>query len=92
MSKMNWEIIQYNIRDVREQLQEIEDLIDQGTPPSEIEFQIKIEHAFHHLSFAWNIRHVSSKEYGNLSDEDFNAWSKFPKEIEAAKLSPPIES
>jgi hypothetical protein len=82
MPKMNWEIVLYNIRDAREQLQEIERRINDGNPPSEGEFHVQIEHAFHHMCFAWNIRRVSSKRYANLSTADFDEWSKFPAEIE----------
>jgi hypothetical protein len=49
---------------------------------SEEEFQIGLEHAYHHLNFAWNIRHISMEDYRNLSDKQFNEWSKFPVGIE----------
>jgi len=44
------------------------------------------EHAYHHLNFAWNIRHSPRKDYTNLTDRDFNRWSKYPMEIEEYKL------
>lgn len=85
MPKLNWEIILSNINDAREQLEEIEKLIEEKKL-SEVAFQIKLEHAFHHLNFAWNIRHLPSKSYRKMSDEDFNEWSKFPEEIEIYKI------
>lgn len=86
MSKLNWQIILSNIIEAREQLQEIERLVEDGTQPSKGEFQVMLEHCFHHLSFAWNVRKVSIEKYANLSDKDFNKWSKIPKEIEPLKI------
>src|SRR5947208_3430788 len=52
MKKLNWEIIMYNITDAREQLQNIEEKIKNGMKISEPEFEIMLEHAYHHLNFA----------------------------------------
>jgi len=83
---LNWTIILYNIREAREQLEEIEARVKTGEKVDEIEFQIMIEHAYHHLNFAWNVRHASTRKYANLTDEDFDLWSKFPKEIKASRI------
>ena len=85
MPRLNRKIILYNIREAREQLENIEKLLEEKSL-SEIDFQIKLEHAYHHLNFAWNIRHEPTKNYVNLSNENFNKWSKFPKEIKSYKL------
>lgn len=45
-----------------------------------------LAHAYHHLNFAWNVRHEKSSSYEHLTDEQFNRWSKFPKEIEPYKV------
>ena len=81
MPRLNRDNVLYNIRDAREELQRIEKLLEDENV-SEIELQALLEHAYHHLNFAWNCRHVSDNRYKNLSDEDFNEWSKFPKDIE----------
>jgi D-hexose-6-phosphate mutarotase len=85
MPRLNWKNILYNIKETREQLEEIERLAAEKNL-SETELQIKLEHAYHHLNVAWNSRHSPSKRYTEMSDEDFNEWSKFPAEIEAYKL------
>lgn len=87
MPKLNWKIVLYNVREAREQLEEIENYIAQQKTLSEAELHIKLEHAYHHLNFAWNIRRKSSKSYAELSDEDFNEWSKFPKEMKPSKIN-----
>lgn len=82
---MNNEIILYNIKEAREQLEEIEELlIDENL--SEINFETQLEHTYHHLNFAWNIRHSSTEEYKEMSEDNFKKWSKFPKEIKPSKV------
>ena len=83
---MNWEIILYNLKEAREHLEEIEKLVAEENPPSEIDFQTKLEHCYHHLNFAWNIRHSSTKKYAKMSDDNFNKWSKFPKKMKPYKV------
>ncbi|HEX8738263.1 MAG TPA: hypothetical protein VF721_23210 [Pyrinomonadaceae bacterium] len=85
MPRLNRKNILYNISEAREQLEEIEKLFEEKNL-SEIELQIKLEHAYHHLNVAWNTRYSTSKRYTKMSDEDFNEWSKFPAEIEAYKV------
>ena len=80
--RLNWKVILHNIAEAREQLERIEALRKEGQKVSEVELQIWLEHAYHHMNFAWNIRHAPTRAYTKLRDEDFNRWSKFPKEIE----------
>ena len=89
MKRLNWQIILSNIAEAREQLQQIEARASNGEKISEAEFQILLEHVYHHLNFAWQIRHTPTKRYANLSDEDFHLWSKYPKEIKAYRLEKP---
>ena len=86
MRKLNWEIILSNLAEAREQLDEIELRVRKGESPAEGEFQVMLEHAYHHLNFAWNIRHVSTKRYAQLTDDEFNQWGKFPKDLEESKI------
>ena len=86
MKKLNWEIIAGNIAEAREQLEAIESSAKAGEPPSEIEFRQMLEHAYHHLNFAWNARRVKSERYRSLTDEEFNKWGGFPKRMKAYKI------
>ena len=86
MPRLNWKIILSNIAEARDQLEQIDARAKNGKKPTEGELQIMLEHAYHHLNFAWNIRHLPSKRYGKLSDAEFNRWGKFPKEIEEWKI------
>jgi len=85
MPLMPWEAIVSNIAEAREQLQEIESRIAAGDPPDDVEFQIMMQHAYHHLNFAWNMRNHPLERYAKLSDEDFNSWGRFPNDLEFDK-------
>jgi hypothetical protein len=86
MRKLNWEIVLSNLAEAREQLEEIELRVKAGNPPAEREFQIMLEHAYHHLNFAWNARRVTTERYSRLTEDEFNRWSKFPKELEESQI------
>ncbi len=81
MPKMNWKIIAGDIKEAREQLEEIERRIARTDRPSEGELLIMFEHAYHHLNVAWNARAITTKRYANLTDIEFNKWSQYPKDI-----------
>ena len=71
------EIILQNIAEAREQLEAIEkSLLDPDY--DECELRIELEHAYHHLNYAWNIRNESDTAVGRHSDENFAKWSKYP--------------
>jgi hypothetical protein len=82
MKRLNWKVIKNNISEARQELEEIESLIGSGELPEEGELQIMVEHAYHHINFAWNARSMSAKRYANLTDEDFNSYGKFPTDVE----------
>lgn len=75
---MNRQIIESNIREAREQLERIEQSVAAGKRLSEGEFLVMIQHAYHHLNFAWNARNVSTSRYSKLSDKEFNEWGRYP--------------
>lgn len=79
---MNREIITSNIREAREQLEEIERQFSSSDTPGEAEFFVMLQHAYHHLNVAWNARAVATERYASMSDEDFNAWGKFPPTLD----------
>ena len=86
MKNLNWEIIKINIAEAREELKGIEAQIESGELLDEVEYQIKMEHVYHHLNFAWNARNISIDRYVNLTDKDFNKFGKFPEDIELAEI------
>jgi len=86
MRKLNWEIILSNLAEARQQLEKIELQVKTGEAPAEGEFQVMLEHTYHHLNFAWNLRRISTTKYARLTDEEFNQSGKFPKDLEEWKI------
>ena len=73
---MNRQIIESNIKEAREQLEEIEKRLSANL--SEGELLVMLQHAYHHLNFAWNAKKVSNSRYAKMSEEEFNEWGKYP--------------
>lgn len=71
------DIILANISEAREQLEAIEkSLVDPEY--EEVELKLDLEHAYHHLNYAWNVRNESDEALSKHSAPDFIKWSKFP--------------
>ena len=86
MARINRKRMLRDVTEAREQLQQIEDLLSSEAPVSEVELQILFEHAYHHLNWAWNTRSVLKSRYDALTDRDFNAWAKVPKDLEPLQI------
>jgi hypothetical protein len=78
---LNVEIIEGNLLEAIEELKKIRARALNGEL-NEGEFQVGLCHAYHHLNFAWNIRHVETSRYAHLTQADFDRWGKYPPEIE----------
>ncbi len=76
----NKDLITDNIQEAREQLEAIEKQLQNDSEYDEVELRIELEHAYHHLNFAWNIRNEDDEKLETFSNEDFQKWSKFPKD------------
>ena len=85
MAELNFDFIVNNLRDVREQIDELVKLAEAGDL-DDVNFELKMEHAYHHLNFAWNIRHVPPDRASRCVAEDFNDWSMFPSDLEIYKI------
>ena len=66
------------MKEAREELQELETRIASSKKPAEVELELSLRHAYHHLNTAWNVRHTETAKYRNLADSDFKKWGKFP--------------
>ena len=71
-------LIASNIEEAKEQLEEILKDIEEDKEYSEVELQIALEHAYHHLNYAWNIRNIEEARAEACSKSDYKAWSKYP--------------
>lgn len=88
MSRLNRELILSNLAEAREELERIEALVGvEGGRLSEGELSVMFGHAYHHINFAWNARRAPMKKYRNMKDEDFDAWGRFPADLELPTLA-----
>lgn len=78
MKRLNWKVALSNIQEAREALEKLESQITSSKKTTEVEFELSIRHAYHHLNTAWNARHAETAKYRNMTDEDFKAWGLFP--------------
>lgn len=83
---LNWEIILTNIKEARKELQKLEKEIKAVERPTELNLELSLRHAYHHINSAWNIRHKSSEEYAKMSDADFKKWGRFPKGLDSLEF------
>jgi len=74
----NKELIRLNIEEAKEELESLLSNLASDPEYTEGEFQIALEHAYHHLNYAWHIRKVDEDRAGACSQEDFVKWSKYP--------------
>jgi hypothetical protein len=79
---MNWKAILSNLKEAGEQIDDLVSSIESGDPPNEEAFQIFLRHAYHHLNFAWNVRHVDADRYSSMTDTDFEEWGKYSSDVE----------
>jgi hypothetical protein len=78
---LNYKIIRSNIEEAIEELQKLGNRLGDGALVEE-ELQIGLGHAYHHLNVAWNVRRVSTRAYANMTQELFQQWRAYPKDIE----------
>ena len=81
MKKLNWQIIKSNISEAKQELEKLESQIESGKKPDLVELQISLQHAYHHINFAWNVRNKTLKEYQKFTDKDFKKFGKYPIDI-----------
>ncbi len=86
MENLNWQIILSNIREAREELQELENLINSSEQPVEIELELSLRHAYHHMNSAWNIRNIETEKYTNITEAEFKAWGTFPLGFDSLEI------
>ena len=79
--RLNWKIIASNVREAREELESLEKIVQDGKARSEIALQISLQHAYHHLNFAWHVRRQETERYAHQTKRDFKRWGRFPADI-----------
>ena len=57
-------------------------------PFTEMTLYVSLDHAYHHLNWAWNIRRIQEERILKCDEKDFKIWSNFPKTMLFAGLWP----
>jgi hypothetical protein len=57
-------------------------------PFNEMALFIRMEHAYHHLNWAWNCRRTLEERVWNFSTRAFDKWTRFPAATVFADLWP----
>ncbi len=76
--RLNRICMHYDLLEAIEELRDIVKQLKHNPRFSEIDLQVKLSHAYHHLNYTWNSRFSTIKEYRDLTDANFNKWSKYP--------------
>ena len=76
--RLNRKCIRSDILEAVDELKTIAEKLQKDPRFEEIGFQTQLNHAYHHLNYAWNSRFSTKKEYVDLTDARFNKWSKYP--------------
>ena len=61
---------------------------DKRHPFTEMSLHVSLDHAYHHLNFAWNIRRTPEKREQRFTERNFKRWSCFPRTRDFADLWP----
>ena len=79
---MNKEYIKFNLSEAVEQLKKTLERMDNDKKYSEIEYELDMEHAYHHLNHAWNARNEPTEKTKKCEQSDFDKWRQFPTDID----------
>src|SRR4026208_1182944 len=82
MVELTSENITHNLEDALDGLQKLNQRISSGKITDEIEFQIAMQHIYHHLNFAWNTRYDPIENHIDLTQEQFVKRGRFPEDLE----------
>jgi len=78
---LNLEIIGSNLSEAIKELHGLRDHASNGEL-TEAGLQVGLAHAYHHLNFAWHIRHVSTAQYAKLTKAQFDRWGRYPSDLD----------
>ena len=79
---MQKDYILFHLNEAKEALDEIINDLKSNSEYDTPEFEVDIQHLYHHINTAWNSKFASNKEIEECSGEDFNKWRDFPTDIE----------
>ena len=61
---------------------------EKSNPFGEMSLFVRLEHAYHHLNWAWNCRRTPEARVWHFTDSDADRWNRFPDTVAFADLWP----
>jgi hypothetical protein len=71
----------WQLREAEEELMRTIAAIERNPEYKLEEFEVAMQHLYHHLNTAWNTRSETSDRTASSSDEDFYRWRQFPSDL-----------
>ena len=74
----------FNLNEAKEEIDSIIKELEEDPECSDGNLQVGFAHLYHHINFAWNIRHLDNEKQDRVSfltDDEFHEWSQFPQDI-----------
>ncbi len=78
---MNRDHTLFHLREAAEELQRTIGAMEASSEYDYGEFWVSMQHLYHHLNTAWNARDESPERVAASSDEDFERWRQFPRDL-----------
>lgn len=78
---MNREYTLFHLREALEELTRTVEEMELNPEFGAGEFSVAMEHLYHHLNTAWNARAATQAEATVCSEENYQRWRQFPKDI-----------
>jgi len=75
---MKKEMILSSLREAKDELDRLIDEIEKDSDFSFDGYYVGVQHIYHHLNTAWNIRNESEETIEGCSENDFYNWRRFP--------------
>lgn len=75
---MNKETILSDLREAKEELDRLIEEIEKDTDFDFDGYYVALQHIYHHLNTAWNIRKESEETIKEYPKDNFKKWRKFP--------------
>ena len=79
---MKKEAILAHLREAKQELDETIAEIERDNDFDLDGYYVNLQHVYHHLNTAWNIRKESDSRIEECTEEDFMRWRKFPSDFD----------
>ena len=75
---MNRTWVLFHLREAAEELSRTISEIETEADYDDVEFEVAMQHLYHHVNTAWNARDASAQATTECSENDFYVWRQFP--------------